>query len=37
MSKGKKSVINSQEVNIGAKRTQSSDSQEQNEKRKRKG
>lgn len=37
MSKGKKSNINSQEVNIGAKRTQSSNSQEKDDKRKRKG
>lgn len=37
MNKGKKSDINSQEVNIGAKRTQSSNSQEKDEKRKRKG
>lgn len=37
MSKGKKSDINSQEVNIGAKRTQSSNSQEKDDKRKRKG
>lgn len=36
MSKSKKSDINSQEVNIGAKRTQSSNSQEKDEKRKRK-
>lgn len=36
MSKNKKSEINSQEVNIGAKRTQSSNSQEKDEKRKRK-
>jgi|GEM_PF-1646209 hypothetical protein len=37
MNKGKKSDINSQEVNIGAKRTQSSNSQQKDEKRKRKG
>ncbi|KZL90035.1 hypothetical protein CLMAG_45210 [Clostridium magnum DSM 2767] len=37
MSKGKKSEINSQEVNVGAKRTQSSNSQEKDEKKKRKG
>lgn len=37
MTKGKKSNINAQEVNLGAKRTQSSDSQEKDEKRKRKG
>lgn len=37
MSKSKKSEINGQEVNIGAKRTQSSNSQEKDEKRKRKG
>ncbi len=37
MNKGKKSDINGQEVNIGAKRTQSSNSQQKDEKRKRKG
>jgi hypothetical protein len=37
MSKSKKSEINSQEVNMGAKRTQSSNAQEKDEKRKRKG
>lgn len=36
MSKNKKSEINGQGVNIGAKRTQSSNSQEKDEKRKRK-
>ena len=37
MNKGKKSETNSQEVNIGAKRTQSSNSNQKDEKRKRKG
>jgi len=37
MSKNKKSEISGQEANIGTKRTQSSNSQEKVEKRKRKG
>lgn len=37
MSTGKKSDINAQGVNIGSKRTQSSNSQQKDEKRQRKG